>query len=60
MSIIVDRVLDKYTKLELAEMLAHLLDGQDEHDIHRGTGMAPERCKRIADVGHELAMALWS
>jgi hypothetical protein len=60
MNIKLDRVLAKYTKLELAEMLAHMVDGQDEHDIRGYTGMSTERCKKIADVGHELAMALWS
>lgn len=53
-------VLKKYTKLELATIVAELVDGQDEYDIHGMTGIDPERCIEINNVGHELARALYS
>ncbi|MHC4371294.1 MAG: hypothetical protein ACYSW8_27085 [Planctomycetota bacterium] len=52
-------VLKKYSRLELATMLAELCDGQDEHDLHGMTGLNPDRCVEIKTVAHELARALY-
>lgn len=51
--------LAKHTKLELAEIVADLTDGEDASDIHHSTGLPRERCETIAEIGHSLATAIW-
>lgn len=52
-------VLDKYSKEELASIIADLTDGQRDYDIHAMTGLPMERCTTIANIGSEITTALY-
>jgi hypothetical protein len=53
------KTLKKYTKLELATIVAELTDGEDAWDIHQMTGLPTERCEEIVKTGHQIGQALW-
>lgn len=52
--------LAKHTKLELATMLAAIIDGQDASDIRAMTGLPMSRCETIIEVGRGITQALWN
>ncbi len=53
------RELAKYTKCELAKMVAELTKGKNASDIHHMTGLEIDRCETITEAGHSLAQVLW-
>ena len=56
-----EAVLTKYSKFELAKIIAELLDGScTSHEIHYNTGMPIEECERVAAIGSELLTAIYS
>lgn len=52
-------VLDKYSKEDLARMIADLTDGQRDYDIHAMTGLPMDRCTQIANASAEIIVALY-
>jgi len=49
----------KFTKAELAMVIAELTDGSHEFDIHEATGLPLDRCRAINDMGNLFANVFW-
>ncbi len=54
----VKEALKKYTKLELATIVAELTANEDTGDIYSTTGLKMEQCAEIIKIGHHLGQAL--
>jgi len=55
-----EKVLDKYTKLELATIIADTLDGSSAwYEIQQNTGLRDDRCKEISKAANELICVVY-
>ncbi len=49
----------KFTKIEMAKVIAELTDDSHEFDIHEATGLPLERCREIHEMGNLFSNIFW-